>query len=37
MREHAKLGVDLFMLQHFVLDDFDALRVLAKEVLPAVA
>src|SRR5438270_8378683 len=22
MREHAKLGVDLFMLQHFVLDDF---------------
>ncbi len=37
IREHAKLGVDLFMLQHFVLDDSDALRVLAKEVLPAVA
>ncbi len=37
MREHAKLGVDLFMLQHFVLDDSDALRVLAQEVLPAVA
>ena len=37
IREHAKLGVDLFMLQHFVLDDSDALRVLAQEVLPAVA
>ncbi len=37
MREHAKLGVDLFMLQHFVLDDGDALELLAKEVIPAVA
>lgn len=37
MREHAKLGVDLFMLQHFVLDDADALHLLAEEVLPAVA
>jgi alkanesulfonate monooxygenase SsuD/methylene tetrahydromethanopterin reductase-like flavin-dependent oxidoreductase (luciferase family) len=37
MREHAKLGVDLFMLQHFVLDDSDALQLLAKEVIPAVA
>jgi alkanesulfonate monooxygenase SsuD/methylene tetrahydromethanopterin reductase-like flavin-dependent oxidoreductase (luciferase family) len=37
MREHAKLGVDLFMLQHFVLDDSDALQQLAKEVIPAVA
>jgi alkanesulfonate monooxygenase SsuD/methylene tetrahydromethanopterin reductase-like flavin-dependent oxidoreductase (luciferase family) len=37
MREHAKLGVDLFMLQHFLLDDSDALQLLAKEVMPAVA
>jgi alkanesulfonate monooxygenase SsuD/methylene tetrahydromethanopterin reductase-like flavin-dependent oxidoreductase (luciferase family) len=37
MREHAKLGVDLFMLQHFLLDDADALQLLAKEVIPAVA
>ena len=37
MREHARLGVDLFMLQHFVLDDADALELLAKEVIPAVA
>ncbi len=37
MREHAKLGVDLFMLQHFLLDDRDALRLLAQEVMPAVA
>ncbi len=37
MREHAKLGVDLFMLQHFVLDDAAALELLAKEVIPAVA
>src|SRR5438094_172948 len=25
IREHSKLGVDLFMLQHFLLDDSDAL------------
>ena len=37
MREHASLGVDLFMLQHFALDDRDALRLIAEEVLPAVA
>lgn len=37
MREHARLGVDLFMLQHFLLDDSDALQLLAKDVLPAVA
>ena len=37
LREHAKLGVDLFMLQHFLLDDRDALRLLSEEVLPAVA
>src|SRR5437899_4104933 len=28
MREHSKLGVDLFMLQHFLLDDSDALELL---------
>jgi len=37
MREHARVGVDLFMLQHFALDDSDALQLLAKEVMPAVA
>jgi alkanesulfonate monooxygenase SsuD/methylene tetrahydromethanopterin reductase-like flavin-dependent oxidoreductase (luciferase family) len=37
MRLHAGLGVDLFMLQHFLLDDSDALKLLAAEVLPAVA
>ncbi|HKB19102.1 MAG TPA: LLM class flavin-dependent oxidoreductase [Candidatus Dormibacteraeota bacterium] len=37
MREHAKLGADLFMLQHFLLDDSDALELLAREVIPAVA
>lgn len=37
MREVARLGVDLFMLQHFLLDDGDALRLLAEEVMPAVA
>jgi alkanesulfonate monooxygenase SsuD/methylene tetrahydromethanopterin reductase-like flavin-dependent oxidoreductase (luciferase family) len=37
MREHARLGVDLFMLQHFLLDDSDALDLLATEVIPAVA
>ena len=37
MREFAGLGVDLFMLQHFLLDDSEALRMLAEEVIPAVA
>ncbi len=37
IREYAKLGVDLFMLQHFLLDDADELELLAKEVIPAVA
>ncbi len=37
MRELSPLGIDLFMLQHFLLDDRDALRLLAEEVLPAVA
>jgi alkanesulfonate monooxygenase len=37
MREHAGLGVDLFMLQHFLLDDADALKLLAEQVISAVA
>jgi alkanesulfonate monooxygenase SsuD/methylene tetrahydromethanopterin reductase-like flavin-dependent oxidoreductase (luciferase family) len=37
IRGYAKLGVDLFMLQHFLLDDRDALKLLASEVMPAVA
>src|SRR6266446_6176937 len=37
IREHSKLGIELFMLQHFLLDDSDALELLGKEVLPAVA
>jgi alkanesulfonate monooxygenase SsuD/methylene tetrahydromethanopterin reductase-like flavin-dependent oxidoreductase (luciferase family) len=34
--EFAALGVDLFMVQHFLLDDSDALRLLAEELLPAI-
>ncbi len=37
MRGVAAAGVDLFMLQHFLLDDSDALKLLASDVLPAVA
>jgi alkanesulfonate monooxygenase SsuD/methylene tetrahydromethanopterin reductase-like flavin-dependent oxidoreductase (luciferase family) len=37
IREESKLGIDLFMLQHFLLDDSDALELLGKEVLPGVA
>ena len=37
IREHARLGVELFMLQHFLLDDSDAMELLGKEVVPAVA
>ena len=37
MREHGRVGVELIMLQHFLLDDADALRLLAEEVMPAVA
>src|SRR5260370_1419759 len=37
MREHAKLGADLFMLQHFLLDDSDALELLARQAIPAAA
>jgi len=37
IRKYAALGVELFMLQHFLLDDSAALELLAKEVMPAVA
>ncbi len=37
IRGIAALGVDLFMLQHFLLDDSAAMQLLASEVLPAVA
>ncbi len=37
MQKHMALGVQLFMLQHFLLDDRDALELLAKEVVPAIA
>ena len=35
IRSYAALDVDLFMLQHFLLDDTDALELLASEVMPA--
>ena len=37
IRKMSTLGIDLFMLQHFLLDDRDALQLLASDVLPAVA
>ena len=37
IRKMASLGIDLVMLQHFLLDDSDALKLLASEVIPAVA
>ena len=37
IREYARLGVELFMLQHFLLDDSEELELLAREVMPAVA
>jgi alkanesulfonate monooxygenase SsuD/methylene tetrahydromethanopterin reductase-like flavin-dependent oxidoreductase (luciferase family) len=37
IRGVASLGIDLFMLQHFLLDDRDALKLLASDVIPAVA
>jgi alkanesulfonate monooxygenase SsuD/methylene tetrahydromethanopterin reductase-like flavin-dependent oxidoreductase (luciferase family) len=36
MRPFMKLGVELFMLQHFLMDDRDALKLLAS-VLPQIA
>src|SRR5260370_38523711 len=37
IRSYSALGADLFMLQHFLLDDQDALKLLASDVIPAVA
>jgi alkanesulfonate monooxygenase SsuD/methylene tetrahydromethanopterin reductase-like flavin-dependent oxidoreductase (luciferase family) len=37
MRTYIDAGLDLFMLQHFLMDDTDGLELLAKEVIPAVA
>jgi alkanesulfonate monooxygenase SsuD/methylene tetrahydromethanopterin reductase-like flavin-dependent oxidoreductase (luciferase family) len=37
IKRHAALGVDLFMLQHFLLDDREALKLVASDVIPAVA
>ena len=37
IRDYAKLGIELFMLQHFLLDDRDSLELLSKEVIPAIA
>jgi alkanesulfonate monooxygenase SsuD/methylene tetrahydromethanopterin reductase-like flavin-dependent oxidoreductase (luciferase family) len=37
INKYSKLGVELFMLQHFLLDDREALKLLAEEVIPAVA
>ena len=37
VRNFAALDVDLFMLQHFLLDDRDAMQLLASDVIPAVA
>jgi alkanesulfonate monooxygenase SsuD/methylene tetrahydromethanopterin reductase-like flavin-dependent oxidoreductase (luciferase family) len=34
---YSALGVDLIMLQHFLLDDRDALKLIASDVIPAVA
>jgi alkanesulfonate monooxygenase SsuD/methylene tetrahydromethanopterin reductase-like flavin-dependent oxidoreductase (luciferase family) len=34
MRPYVAGGVDLFMLQHYVLDDMEALNLLASEVMP---
>ena len=36
-RPYIELGVDRFMLQHFLMDDSDALSLLASEVAPAIA
>jgi alkanesulfonate monooxygenase SsuD/methylene tetrahydromethanopterin reductase-like flavin-dependent oxidoreductase (luciferase family) len=36
IRQHSALGVDLFMLQHLRLDDRDALKLIASDVIPAV-
>jgi len=37
IRAYAALGVELFMLQHFLLDDTDHMELLATEVMPALS
>lgn len=37
LRPYVSSGVDLFMLQHYLLDDGEALELLASEVMPALA
>jgi alkanesulfonate monooxygenase SsuD/methylene tetrahydromethanopterin reductase-like flavin-dependent oxidoreductase (luciferase family) len=37
INKYSALGVELFMLQHFLLDDREALKLLASDVIPAVA
>jgi alkanesulfonate monooxygenase SsuD/methylene tetrahydromethanopterin reductase-like flavin-dependent oxidoreductase (luciferase family) len=37
LRPYKDAGIELIMLQHFALDDSDALRLLAEEVAPALA
>ncbi|HEX4214148.1 MAG TPA: LLM class flavin-dependent oxidoreductase [Candidatus Dormibacteraeota bacterium] len=37
LRPYREAGIELIMLQHFALDDSDALRLLAEEVAPALA
>ena len=37
IRKYAKFGVELFVIQHLLLDDRDGLELLAKEVMPAIA
>jgi alkanesulfonate monooxygenase SsuD/methylene tetrahydromethanopterin reductase-like flavin-dependent oxidoreductase (luciferase family) len=37
LRPYVAAGVDLFMLQHYLLDDMEALELLATEVMPRLA
>jgi F420-dependent oxidoreductase-like protein len=37
LREYEAAGVEAVMLQHHLFDDFDALELLGREVIPAVA
>jgi alkanesulfonate monooxygenase SsuD/methylene tetrahydromethanopterin reductase-like flavin-dependent oxidoreductase (luciferase family) len=37
MRPYAAAGVDLFMLQHYLLDDTEGLELVATEVMPSLA
>jgi alkanesulfonate monooxygenase SsuD/methylene tetrahydromethanopterin reductase-like flavin-dependent oxidoreductase (luciferase family) len=37
INKYSMQGVELFMLQHFLLDDRDALKLISSDVIPAVA